>query len=283
MPPFSKRRLLLLTLLAMIAFAVNSLLARLALTTTEIDPATFTLIRLGSGALMLWLLILRRKNVASGAGSWPAALALFVYAAGFSFAYLQLSTATGALILFGAVQITMIAYGFWGGERFSAMQTLGACLAVAGLLALLLPGVSTPPLFSALLMGLAGIGWGVYSLLGRGSANPLADTAANFSRALPLAFLLSGFYFLSIKMDTAGVVYAMASGSIASGAGYALWYKVLPALRATTAANVQLSVPVIAAALGAVFLDEAITLHLLLSSAAVLSGIALVISYQKRR
>ena len=270
-------RLLLLTTCALLAFAGNSLLCRLALQQSGIDPASFTTLRLGSGAAMLWLLVRLRGGGRSLGGGWPAALALFLYAAGFSYAYLSLPTGTGALILFGAVQASMIGYGLWRGERLGRQQLWGLTLAGAGLVGLLLPGASAPSLPGSLLMLTAGVAWGCYSLLGQGSAQPLRDTAGNFLRTLPLAGLLSSLTLSGATLDSAGVAFALTSGALASGLGYALWYGVLPALAATTAATVQLSVPLLAALGGVVLLAEPITLRLALAAAAILGGIALVI------
>ncbi len=273
----SRRRLVALTSLAMLAFACNSLLCRIALKHTSIDAATFTSIRLVSGAAVLWLIVRLRHGTPAGGGSWPSALALFVYAAGFSFAYVSLPAATGALLLFGAVQATMIGYGFWAGERLHGLQWAGLVLALAGLAGLLSPGLSAPPWPGSLLMLSAGVAWGVYSLRGRGAGDPTAVTAGNFLRAAPIAVGLSLLTLGSATLDAAGVAYAFASGALASGLGYALWYTALPALRATSAATLQLSVPAIAAVGGIVFLDEALSLRLVLASAAILGGIALVI------
>jgi drug/metabolite transporter (DMT)-like permease len=273
----SRLRIVALTSLAMIAFACNSLLCRMALKHTGIDAATFTSVRLVSGAAVLWLIVRLRPGAAAGGGSWPSALALFVYAAGFSFAYVSLSAATGALLLFGAVQATMIGYGFWAGERLQGLQWAGLVLALAGLAGLLSPGLSAPPWPGSLLMLSAGVAWGVYSLRGRGAGDPTKVTAGNFLRAAPIAIALSLATLDHSKLDAAGVGYAIASGAVASGLGYALWYTALPALKATSAATLQLSVPVIAALGGIVFLDEALTLRLVVASAAILGGIALVI------
>jgi len=277
----SYARTITLTSLAMIAFAGNSLLCRQALLHTSIDPASFTSIRLLSGALVLWLLVQNRQDAPAGEGNWPSAFALFAYAAGFSFAYISLSAASGALLLFGAVQVTMIGHGIWMGERLRALQTLGVVLAFGGLLGLLLPGLSAPPLVGALLMIGAGIAWGVYSLRGKGAGDPIRVTAGNFMRAVPITLVLSVFALNLASVDSAGIGYAVASGALASGMGYAIWYTVLPALKNTSAASVQLSVPVIAALGGIVFLDEPMTLRLMLASVAILGGIALVI-VQKR-
>ena len=268
-------------MLAMVAFAANSLICRMAFRTSVIDAASFTTIRIASGAVVLWLIICSRRAPNRVAGSWSSALALFVYAAGFSFAYVKLPTAVGALILFGAVQATMIGYGLWSGERLKGMQAVGLCAAFAGLICLLLPGLSSPPPASSALMLAAGVAWGIYSLRGKGSGDPIVATAGNFLRAVPFAALLCMIMAGDASLDRAGVWYAAISGGLASGVGYAVWYAALPALKATNAATIQLSVPVIAAMGGAMFLDEAITLRLLLSSAGILGGIALVIMSKK--
>ena len=273
----SNLRIILLTVLAMVAFAGNSLLCRLALRDTTIDAASFTTIRLCSGAVMLWLVVRVRGGAYTGAGNWRSALALFAYAAGFSFAYLSLPAASGALLLFGAVQATMIGHGLWAGERLRRMQFAGLALALGGLVGLLLPGLSAPPLLGSLLMLGAGVAWGVYSLRGRGAGDATQVTAGNFLRAVPIAAALSLLMIGNVSLDRAGLAYAVASGALASGLGYAIWYTALPGLKATKAATVQLSVPVIAALGGVAFLGEAITLRLMLASIAILGGIALVI------
>jgi drug/metabolite transporter (DMT)-like permease len=277
----SYARIIALTSLAMIAFAGNSLICRVALNHTRIDAASFTTVRLISGALMLGLIVSMRRGTPAGSGNWLSAFALFVYAAGFSFAYVSLPAATGALLLFGAVQVTMIGYGVWTGERLVKRQLVGLMLALAGVVVLLLPGLAAPPLSGSVLMLGAGVAWGVYSLRGKGAGDPTSVTAGNFLRAVPIAAALSAVMLNGISADTAGFWYAVSSGALASGIGYAIWYTALPALKATHAATVQLSVPVIAALGGILFLGEPITPRLLLASAAILGGIALVI--QKRR
>ncbi|WP_411877644.1 DMT family transporter [Polaromonas sp. YR568] len=270
-----------LTAMAMLAFAANSLLCRAALKHTAMDAASFTTLRLVSGALMLWLLV-KLKSGGTGRGSWLSGLALFVYAAGFSFAYSSLPAASGALLLFGAVQATMVAHGVWAGERFRGWQLAGLLLAFGGLVGLLLPGLSAPPLFGAALMLAAGVAWGVYSLRGRGQGDPARVTAGNFLRAAPMAVVLSLLTISHVSLDGAGVALALASGVLTSAVGYVIWYAALPALKASSAATVQLSVPVIAALGGVLLLGEAITLRLVLASVAILGGIALVI-VQKHR
>lgn len=284
--PLSPTRLIVFVALAMLAFAGNSLLCRLALRDTAIDAASFTTLRLVSGALALWLIV-RLRSIAGGdgagggiarsGGDWRSAFALFVYAAGFSFAYESLGAGTGALLLFGAVQATMIGRGLARGERLRGLQWLGLGSALAGLTGLLLPGWSAPPLWGATLMLCAGAAWGVYSLLGRGAGDPTAITAGNFLRAAPFALALTAVCFAQASVDAAGIGYALASGVLTSGIGYAIWYAALPSLRATSAATIQLSVPAIAAVGGVVLLGEALSLRLALATCAILGGIALVI------
>ena len=273
----SYTRIIVLTSLALVAFAGNSLLCRAALKHTSIDAASFTTIRLISGAVMLWLVVRMRRGTHSGGGNWLSAFALFVYAAGFSFSYVSLPAATGALLLFGAVQATMISHGIWSGERLLRLQLVGLMLAFGGLVGLLLPGLSAPPLYGSILMLAAGVAWGVYSLRGKGVGDPTNVTAGNFMRAVPISVALSVIMFNDTSLDNAGIWYAVSSGALASGIGYAIWYTALPSLKATNAATVQLSVPVIAALGGIVFLAEPITLRLVLASVAILGGIALVI------
>ena len=271
-------RIVMLTLLAMVAFASNSLLCRLALRQTAIDAASFTFIRLLSGAIALWLIVIVRKTARSNVGSWTSGLALFAYAAAFSFAYISLSAGTGALLLFGMVQATMIFWGLRKGERLSARQWFGLAIALGGLIALVFPGLSAPPVAGALLMTAAGIAWGIYSLRGKGAGDPTSVTAGNFWRSVVFAAVLSMTLLRWTNLDLAGIRYAIASGALASGIGYVIWYSVLPELKATTAATVQLSVPVLAAVGGILFLGESITLRLLFASLFILGGIGLVIT-----
>ncbi|WP_109150436.1 DMT family transporter [Azospirillum sp. TSO5] len=279
-------RAALLTLLAMLAFAANSILCRLALTQTDIDPAGFTLVRIASGAASLWLIARATGHAKAGAGSWRGAAALLAYAAAFSFAYLTMTAGTGALLLFGAVQATMILVGLYRGERLVPLQWGGLALALGGLGLLLAPGLSAPDPLGAVLMLAAGAAWGVYSLLGRTSRDPIATTAGNFLRAAPMAAVLALLAALvggGVRWDQGGLVYAVLSGALASGVGYSIWYAALPALTAARAASVQLSVPVITALAAVLALGERITPVLALSSAAVLGGIALVIVGRARR
>lgn len=273
----SNARIIVLTSLAMFAFAGNSLLCRAALRDTSIDAASFTTIRLVSGAVVLWLIVRMRHSSPVGAGNWTSAFALFVYAAGFSFAYTGLAAATGALLLFGAVQATMIGYGIWVGERLHKPQLMGLLLAFGGLIGLMLPGLSAPPLYGSVLMLVSGIAWGIYSLRGKGEGDPTRVTTGNFLRAVPITVAMSVLMLSGASLDTAGLWYAVASGALASGVGYAIWYTVVPGLKATNAATIQLSVPIIAALGGVIVLGEPVTLRLVLASVAILGGIALVI------
>lgn len=282
-PPEHRVRLVTLTMLALLAFAGNSLLCRLALTRTRIDAASFTTIRVLAGAAVLVVLVTVRDRVRVTAGSWLSALALFVYAAGFSFAYRTLTAGTGALLLFGAVQATMISVGIARGERLTPVQLGGLLCAYAGLIGLVLPGLAAPPLTSAALMLCAGIAWGVYSLRGKGAGDPTAVTAGNFLRAVPMALLVSAIAFQTQRVDRLGAVYAATSGCIASGVGYAVWYTALRDLRATTAATVQLSVPIIAALGGVLLLHEPLTPRVIAAAVAILGGVALVVTTRVRR
>jgi len=290
----TRTRLVVLVSLAMLAFASNSLLCRMALKHTHIDAASFTTVRLVSGALMLWLLARLQRSTGtsttdstpSDGGNWLSALALFIYAAGFSFAYVSMTAATGALILFGAVQASMIAFGVFTGERLRGLQIAGFVLALAGLVALMLPGLATPSLTAGLCMLAAGVSWGVYTLRGKrqqsgGAGNPVRVTAGNFLRAAPMAVVLSLVMLGHQSLDGAGVGFAVVSGALASGMGYAIWYRALPTLKATHAATIQLSVPVIAALGGVAFIGETIRLPMVLASGAILGGIALVILDKK--
>ncbi|QUE77641.1 DMT family transporter [Stutzerimonas stutzeri] len=275
-------RTLLLTALAMLAFAGNSLLCRAALRDSQIDPASFTALRLFAGALVLWLLLHTRKRAATVPGNWAGAFSLFIYAAAFSYAYLHLDAGAGALLLFGAVQLSMITWGLLRGERLHRLQVVGLVLAAAGLVALLLPGTSTPSLSASCLMVLAGMAWGAYSLLGKGTPDPLAATAGNFIRTLPIVAVLCLVALGSLEWDSAGVVYALLSGGLTSGIGYAIWYAAMPGLAAIQAASVQLSVPLLTALAGSVLLGESLTGRLMLAGVAILGGIALVLRYKHR-
>jgi drug/metabolite transporter (DMT)-like permease len=277
------RNTAILTLIAMLAFAANSLLCRMALGDGLIDAASFTLIRVFSGAVTLSLILLPRWR-ASGFTpvDWRAVAMLFTYMAFFSFAYLSLSAGTGALLLFGAVQLTMFAVALRSGERFPLASWAGLALAVSGLVYLVSPGVTAPDPVGAVLMIVAGIAWGVYSLLGKNAADPLEATAGNFVFSVPMAVLVSLAFKAEFDISMAGASLAIASGAVASGLGYVIWYAALKGLQATRAATVQLSVPVIAAIGGVILLSEKVTFRLVLASVVTLGGIALVLM-QKRR
>ncbi|MFJ4348961.1 DMT family transporter [Pseudomonas sp. NPDC089401] len=272
-------------LFSLVAFAANSIFCRLALRDGAIDAESFTVLRLASGAAFLLLLMrLRRPGQALG-GSWKGGLALYLYAYLFSVAYLQLGAGVGALVLFGAVQITMFAFAWLKRERLSPRTLLGMAIAFAGLVMLLLPGAEAPPLLSALVMAASGVAWGAYSLLGKGSPDPLADTAGNFLRSLPLLLVLGGVMALlaCTHVTPVGLLFAMASGVLASGAGYAVWYGVVKQVSAQQAATMQLSVPVIATLGGVVLIGEPMSLRLLAASLVVLGGVALALLPGKGR
>ena len=284
---------ILLVIAAMIAFAANSLLCRMALVNTDIDPSSFTIIRLLSGALSLLILsivffVSRSRSqepegfiaIIKQNASVTGGIALFVYALCFSFAYISMATGTGALLLFGTVQLTMITAGLIKGERFTTSQWLGFSFAIIGLIILLLPSSSAPSVFSAILMMLAGFAWGAYSLIGKSATSPLIASAGNFFVACVLCIPLSAVVLLTsvnTNIDSAGSVYALASGMLASGAGYAIWYAALPLIKATTAATVQLSVPIIATLMGWAILKESLNMTILVASMVTLGGILLVI------
>jgi len=275
-------RTAILTLTAMVAFAANSLLCRLALGQELIDAASFTSIRLMAGAILLGAIMAPKWRSSRPALSWPAVAALSCYMVFFSFAYLTLSAGSGALLLFGAVQLTMFSVAFRAGERFSLPAWIGLLAALAGLAYLVAPGVTAPDPFGAALMVTAGIGWGVYSLLGRGSSSPLQATAGNFVYAVPVALLMSVLFIARIQITWQGALVAAASGALASGLGYTIWYAALRGLRASSAATVQLSVPLIAAIGGAVFLTEPFTPRLGVASVLTLGGIWLVLAQRSR-
>jgi len=267
----------ILTATALVAFAANSILARAALVETAIDPLSFTAIRIVSGALMLWLIVRFRPGPAEGRGSWVSALALFGYAVAFSVAYLSLTAATGALLLFGAVQVTMVAWSLVTGERLTLRQWTGFGLALAGLAWLLMPGLAAPPPMPAVLMIAAGVAWGIYTLRARGAGDPTRVTASNFLLASIPALLVAVVFSGRASLDVHGSLLAIASGALASGLGYAVWYAALKHIQTSTAAVAQLCVPVITAVAGVGLLAEPLSLRLALAGAAVLGGIALVV------
>ena len=272
-----------LTVLSLIAFAGNSVFCRLALAGPIIDPASYTAVRLITGAVTLWIIAAfrRKESFGKSGGSWISASMLFLYAVTFSFAYISLSAGTGALILFAAVQITMIAVGLYAGERPEILEWLGLFVAISGLIYLVSPGITAPSILGSLLMAIAGIAWGVYSLRGRGASDPVGATTDNFLRTVPLAVGVVLLWLPTLTMTPMGFLWAALSGSITSGVGYVLWYAALPRLTATRAATVQLAVPVLAALAGLVVLSEAISLRLIVSAVVILGGVALAISRPK--
>lgn len=285
----------MLPFLALIAFAGNSVLCRLALANDAIDPASFTGVRLISGALTLLVLLSlsnsgqekSAKRIGTqadnlSAGSWFATLMLFVYAALFSFAYITLETGAGALILFGAVQVTMLLINFLRGNRLHVLEWLGLLLACIGFVYLVLPELGQPSLLGFLMMALAGIAWGAYTLEGQSAKDPLRATAHNFARCIPLAVVLLFVFFSQSQLNSYGLILAIASGAITSGLGYTIWYAALPKLTTTQAAVIQLLVPVIAAIGGVIFANELISLRLIIAAACILGGIVLVILARKR-
>ena len=281
-PTNSFVKTMFLTGLALIAFAANSVLCRSALGQATIDAASFTMIRLISGITALWFILLIRNGNKKQtlSGSWTAAAMLFLYAVAFSFAYISLETGTGALILFAAVQLTMILIALFKGERLGIIAWLGILIAFSGFIYLILPGVSRPSFVGFLLMTIAGVAWGVYTIFGKGSARPLADTTLNFTRTLPFMLVMTIFTFPFLELSIKGIVLAILSGAIASGLGYTIWYTALKGLSAAQAAVVQLLVPVIAATGGVVFIAEVITFRLVISAVMILGGVTMVLKWQ---
>ena len=275
-------RTVFLSLLALIAFAGNSVLCRLALTESSIDPASFTLARLLSGIAALWMLLVL-KNIKAPSkseqanGSWLSAFMLFAYAALFSYAYVSIDTATGALVLFGSVQIALIVISLIKGHELKLGEYAGVLLALSGFVYLVLPELQKPSLSGFIMMSLAGVAWAFYTVGGQGSLDALRDTAFNFTRTFPLLILLLVFTFANISLSPYGITMAVLSGAITSGLGYAIWYAALPSLTTLQAGVIQLFVPIIAAFGGLLFADEAITLRLTIAAALVLGGIMLVI------
>lgn len=278
-------QLLFLTGAAMVAFAANSVLARLALADGSLDAGSYTFTRIASGAILLLFLVWRTHGRAAfqPRGDWTSGLALLVYAAGFSFAYLALGTGTGALILFACVQATMIVWGLIKGERPVWLEWIGLVVAFGALIWLVSPGISAPDPLGATLMAAAGVAWGVYSLRGRQQGDPLLATSGNFVRATPIALVIVIAGSQSISITATGLVLAVISGAITSGLGYALWYRVLKHLTATRAAIVQLSVPALAAIGGVILNGESITLRFAVSSVLILGGVAIAILARQRR
>lgn len=271
-------RIIACTAAAVVAFAANSILCRMALGRGAIDAATFSVIRFVSGAVMLLLISARTgKPFASLQGSWTAAIVLTVYALPFAFAYIWLGAATGALILFGGVQVTMLTVALVSGERPHPVQWGGLAVAIAGLVTLVLPGLTSPSPAGASLMAVASVAWGVYSLRGRASPNPLAETTGNFVRAVPLIAVASLAALRGVHVEARGVLLSTASGALATGLGYVVWYAALRGLTAVRAAVVQLGVPVLTTAGGVLLLGETVTVRLVASTILVLGGIAMAI------
>lgn len=268
---------------AMLAFAANSIICRVALRAGHIDPVTFTDLRLTSGALVLLPLLIRHKEKLRGSLNLKNALFLMAYAMCFSVAYIHLDTGTGALLLFGVVQLTMVVHGVLAGERLTMLRTTGLAVAAGGIGALLLPGAKAPPVSSAIIMGLAGLAWAAYTLAGRNQVGGAVATAGNFLIAVPLALILTPLISSGLHSDVQGVLLAVVSGAAASAGAYVLWYSLLPHLDSVTASTIQLSVPCLAMLGGVLFLGESLSLRMLLSTAAVLAGIVLVIGAGRRK
>lgn len=276
-------RTLAFTTVAMVAFASNSILCRLALGGGSIDPATFTTLRIASGAVTLFALAaLTRRGARDAPGGWRSGFYLVLYAVTFSFAYLSLSAGTGALILFGCVQATMIAGALRSGERPGALEWAGIAIALGGLVFLTAPGLTAPSPAGSALMAAAGIAWGLYTLRGRGTGDPLVATSRNFMRAVPFALAVSFLMLSRREVSARGVLLAVSSGAAASGIGYVVWYAALRGLSATRAATVQLSVPVIAALGGVLFLSESVSPRLAGSAVLILGGVGLALAGRVR-
>jgi len=282
-------RTIVLTLFALFAFAANSVLCRLALDAEQVNPADFTSIRLLCAALVLALIIIIKDKSVLGNinqyGSYSGASFLFVYAAGFSYAYITLSTATGALILFASVQFTMLFRGWLVGNKMGYQEYIGILLSLLGFIYFVFPELEKPSFVGCLLMILAGIAWGMYSLIGAKSTNPLYDTASNFIRLTPIAIigLIVMYFSFGIDISLKGLLYTFGSGALASGIGYTIWYQVLPKLKPSIAAVCQLSVPIWAALGGILLVNEPIDLHVAVSASVILGGILLVTLAKKKR
>ena len=277
-----KTNTLILTAAAMVAFAANSVLCRLALGAGLIDAASFATVRTISGAVMLGAILVLRQKPVTARPDWRSVVTLYLYMVFFAFAYLSLSAGTGALILFGAVQLTMFTVALRSGEHFSGVSWAGLFLAIAGLVYLVSPGLTAPDPLGAALMAIAGISWGFYSLVGRSAGDPTEATAHNFLYAVPLVVITNLVFVAGFEVTAAGIAYAVVSGAVASGIGYTIWYAALKGLTGTGAATVQLSVPVIAAVGGVLLLSEVVTLRLVVASAATLGGVALVLTQRNR-
>lgn len=281
MTPSSKTQSYLFTFIALVAFAANSVLCRLALKSGEIDPASFTSVRLISGVVMFTLLqsmlTPRTAQKESTRRTYSSALMLFIYAVAFSYAYITLDTGIGALILFGAVHLTMIIASWLNGQRLGYLESIGIALSFGGLIYLVYPTLSTPNLFGAVLMAISGSAWGFYTLAGKRASNPFLTTAMNFKLTLPLVVILALITFPSLSVTLFGALLAILSGALASALGYTIWYQALSSLKTSEAAVMQLSVPVLAAVGGVLFVSEPITSQFIVASALVLGGIAIVV------
>lgn len=272
-------KIIFYTIIALVCFAFNSILCRLALGNETIDAVSFTTIRLISGAITLSIisLIYNQKQVELKRGNWLSAFFLFAYAICFSLAYLKLTTATGALILFSSVQLMMVCVALMRGEKPKILEWLGMLLAFGGLVYLIFPGLSAPPILYSMLMMIAGIAWGFYTLRGAGSKNPLAETTGNFIRTVPMISLVAFPFLANIQLSTNGILFAVLSGAIASGIGYSIWYAVIKHHSSIRIGLLQISVPSIAALGGVIFLAETLSLRLILASSLILGGIGLAI------
>ena len=285
-PHLSTWRISLFTAFALIAFASNSVLNRLALGGNMIDAASYIGIRLVSGALTLWLIngiskrdfsLIRTAFIGASASRFLPAFYLFTYGVAFSFAYRSLNSGMGAFILFGTVQTTMLSMAILRGERPHISEWLGLMVAIGGLVYLVLPGLSAPDPLGALLMIMAGVAWGFYTLKGRGVKDPLETTALNFILSVPMVLMLIVFTFQKMHLSTEGVAYAIVSGALTSGVGYAIWYAALKGLKTTQAALLQLLVPIIAALGGIIFLSENITSRLIVAGLLIITGVVLAL------
>lgn len=264
--------------LAMMAFAANSVLCRLALAGQHIDPMTFSLIRVASGAVVLLGLFLYSSSSQTKV-QWSLKNAFFlaVYILAFSYAYLQIDAGIGALLLFGVVQLTMVLYGYWQGEQIGMYRGIGLCIALAGISVLLLPGTHAPDWGYALIMAISGLAWAGYSIAGRNMMQPIGSTLANFMLAVPMVLLANILLAQERYIDLQGWILAVLSGGVTSSGAYVLWYAILKHIDRVTASTVQLSVPCLAIIGGSLFVNEAVTGRVILSSVMVLFGILLVI------
>jgi len=272
-------KIVLYTALALLAFAGNSILCRLALGENAIDAASFTAIRMLSGIVVLAIIIqmVQPRSKVTSRGSWRASFMLFLYAVTFSYAYVSLETGVGALILFGSVQITMILTGLLSGNKLQLFEWVGIIVAFSGFVYLVMPGVTAPSLIGFILMSIAGIAWSCYTLAGKGSVNSLGDTYFNFLRTFPFVIILVLVTVQYSTISLEGILLAVLSGGIASGVGYTIWYSALRGLSTIQAAVVQLLVPVFAAVGGIIFAGEVLSLRFVLSSVVILGGVSMVI------